>query len=153
MIPVHEKISALSQSLPTSQPPAALPHFDRLLSAAALVSAPLVAVALIVGKPWTAGSLLAGMVISLTVCGLLHLFVLRIMPFLVAGLQGRMDESVKNGAVVQFVAMIAVKFLILGLIGYAIINFHQVFLPAVLVGFALAQTAIVFTVSRHLKTQ
>ena len=115
--------------------------------------APLVAVALLFGKPWTAVSLLAGMTISLTACGLLHLFVTRIMPFLVAGLHGQTDQSAASGAVAQFGALLAIKFLALGLIGYAILNFHEVYLPGVLVGFALAQAAIVVTVARHLNTR
>lgn len=132
---------------------ASLPRFSRLFSAAVLVSAPLAAVALLAGKPWTATSLIAGMAISLTACGLLHLFVTRIMPFLVAGLQGQTDRSAGNGAVAQFGALVLVKFLALGLVGYAILNFHEVNLPAVLVGFALAQIAIVVTVARHLGTR
>jgi hypothetical protein len=150
MTPVLENKSEARLSSPVSEQASPLPQFKRLLSAASFVSAPLVAVALLFGKPWTAASLVAGAAISLAVCGLLHLFVTRIMPFLVAGLNGRIDRNAGNGAVMQFAALIVVKFLVLGLIGYAIINFHEVSLPAVLVGFVLAQAAIIVTVSRHL---
>ena len=150
MTPVLEKQSKSPLKSSETEAATPLPQFKRLFSAASFVSAPLVAVALLFGKPWTAASLVAGAAISLAVCGLLHLFVTRIMPFLVAGLSGRIDRSAGNGAVVQFAALIVVKFLVLGLVGYAIINFHEVFLPAVLVGFVLAQAAIIVTVSRHL---
>ncbi len=151
MTPVLEKKPAVPLSAPEQAAP--LPVFRRLLSAAMLVCAPLMAVALLFGKPWTAASLLAGMIISLTVCGLLHLFVTRIMPFLVAGLHGQAAQSASSGAVAQFGALLAIKFLVLGFIGYAILNFHEVYLPAVLAGFALAQAAIVVTVARHLNTR
>ena len=150
MTPVLEKQSKAPLKSIGTEAATPLPKFTRLFSAAALVIAPLAAVALLFGKPWTAASLVAGMAISLTVCGLLHLFVTRMMPFLTAGLQGQANPSAASAAVAQFFGLVAVKFLILGLIGYAIINFHEVFLPAVLVGFALAQAAIVVTVSRHL---
>ena len=152
MTPVLEKKPEAPLPFSVPDPAASLPRFSRLLSAAMLVSAPLAGLALLFGKPWTAASLAAGAVISLTACGLLHLFVTRIMPFLVAGLSGQADRSAGNGAVAQFGMLVLVKFLVLGLIGYAIINFHEVYLPGVLVGFALAQTAIVVTVARHLNT-
>ena len=150
--PGYEKKTEASVHFSVSEPASPLPGFNLLFSAAALITAPLVAVALIAGKPWTAGSLVAGMTISLIVCGLLHLFVTRIMPLLVVGLQGPGSVIARNGVVTQFVALVAVKFLVLGLIGYAIINFPEVYVPAVLVGFALAQAAIVVTVSRYLKS-
>lgn len=135
---------------PTLEDRAPLPRFSRFLPAVALVNAPLFAVYLIAGMLWSAASVVAGAAISLAACGLLHLFVEKIMPFLTAGLIGK-SRSLDQGAVAQFLGLVAAKFLVLGLVGYAILNFRAVNLPAVLIGFALTQTTIVIVVARHFK--
>lgn len=145
--PAPEKPVVTALAVP--ERPSPLPVFQRLVIAAAFVNGPLIALALIFGRPWLAGSLTAGVAISLATCGLLHAFVVKIMPLFVAGLQGQSARGANPAAVMQFVALIIVKFLALGLAGYAILNYHQINLVGVALGFALAQTAIVVTVARH----
>jgi len=135
-----------------SEQKAPLPGFSRLVLAVAMVIAPAAAICLVAVKLWWAGSLVAGALMSVAACGLLHVFVQKIMPYFIAGLQGK-ARTADPAAVVQFVGLLAVKFVILGLVGYAILNFHAINLPVVLIGFALAQTAIIFTVARHLNTR
>lgn len=145
--------------LPTSQddssplgPSSPLPRFSRFIPVVAIVNAPLVAWFLLAGKLWSVGSVFAGVAISLAACGLLHLFVARIMPFLIAGLSGR-GRNLDQGTLMQFIALVGVKFLAIGLLGYLILNFREVNLPAVLIGFAMTQTAIVAIVARHYRTR
>ncbi len=129
---------------------APLPRFSRFLPSVAVVNAPLIAVFLITGKLWSVGSALAGVAISLAACGLLHLFVEKVMPFLTAGVIGQ-HRSLEQGAITQFLGMVAAKFLLLGVVGYVLLNFREVNLPMVLIGFALTQTTIVVAAARYFK--
>ncbi len=146
--PAREDVSAPAATQANPKP-APLPDFRRLAAAAGWINAPLLAVFLLGGKPWLAGSVLVGLALSLSVCGFLYLFVAVGMNYITAGLGGRGSAAGKNGALGQFVLLLPVKFLILAGIGWALLTLHGIHYGAVLAGFALAQAAIVFTATRH----
>jgi hypothetical protein len=127
--------------------PISLPTYGRLVSASCWVCAPIIAFLLLGGRMWLALSVIIGLVLSVTVCGLLYLFVARGMDYFVAGVRGGPQE--KNGSVGQFMLLLPAKFLIVGLLGWALLTLHSINYIAVLVGFGLAQTAIAVTAARH----
>ena len=133
-----------------SQASSALPEFSRFIPAVGVINAPLLAWFLLAGKLWSVSSVLAGAAMSLAACGLLHVFVQRVLPLIVAGMSGQHSRSLDRGAVFQFVALVGVKLLALGAVGYALMNFREVNLPAVLIGFTVTQTTIVVVIARHL---
>lgn len=129
--------------------PASLPDFRRLLAAACWACAPVLAFFLIGGKLWPALSVGIGLVLSVTVCAMLYLFVARGMDYFVASVRGTGGAQQKNGSVGQFVILLPAKFLVIGLLGWALLTLHQINYIAVLVGFGLAQIAITVTAARH----
>lgn len=129
--------------------PTSLPGFRRLLAAACWTCAPVLAYFLIEGKLWPALSIGIGLVLSVTVCAMLYLFVARGMDYFVASVRGTSGAQQKNGSVGQFVILLPAKFLVIGLLGWALLTLHQINYIAVLVGFGLAQIAITVTAARH----
>lgn len=148
--PTLEKKLQARSSPDSSEGLSALPRFSQFIPAVAIVNGPLTAWFLLAGKLWSVGSVAAGVTMSLAACGLLHVFVQRVMPFLIAGLSGQGSRGMDQGAIFQFVMLVGVKLLALGAVGFVILNFREVNLPAVLIGFTLTQTTIVVVVTRHL---
>ena len=134
---------------PDAKRPSSLPGYRQLLTAACWVCAPLIAFFLLRVKLWLALSVGIGLVLSVTVCAMLYLFVVRGMDYFVAGARGTGGAQAKNGSVGQFVILLPAKFLVVGLLGWALLTIHQINDIAVLVGFGLAQTAITVTAARH----
>lgn len=126
----------------------ALPSFARMARIAGIAISPFVALCLIGGKVWLALSLMAGVVLSLAVCGMLYLFVNLGMASMVAGLQER-SAADRSAQTMQFILALFAKFLVLAGVGYAVMTLHSISLPAILTGFIVAQTAIVLTATRH----
>ncbi len=124
-----------------------LPSFGRLVSASCWACAPAVAFLMLSRHLWLTLSVLMGLALSVTVCGMLYLFVARGMDYFVAGVRGGVRE--KNGSVGQFVLLLPAKFVVVGLLGWALLTLHSINYVAVLVGFGLAQTAIAATAARH----
>ena len=116
--------------------------------ASAIAASPFVALCLVGTKLWAAISLTAGVGLSLAVCGLLYLFVDCGMTHLVSGLRGRGKTDV-GSQTLQFMLVLFTKFLVLGGVGYAVLTFHAINLLAVLLGFIVAQAAIILTAIRH----
>lgn len=102
------------------------------------------ALCLLAGRVWLAVSLAAGMALSLIVCGLLYVFVEFGMKLL--------TDGTRRPNLLPLLVLLPGKFLILGLAGWAIFSVRAISLPAVLVGFVLAQAAIVVTASRKPRT-
>lgn len=126
-----------------------LPTYRQLVTSACWVCAPALAFFLLQGKLWPAVSVGIGLALSVTVCGLLYLFVARGMDYFVAGARGGGGAQEKNGSVLQFALLLPAKFLLVGLLGWALLSLHSINYLAVLVGFGLAQAAITVTAARH----
>lgn len=130
---------------------AALPEFRRLMSvAAALVGLP-VALCLVGGKLWLALSLAGGAALSLLVCGLLYGFVAHAMANISRSLRGPDGAAARGGSMLAFIGLLVGKFALVGLAAYALMSVRHISLPCVLLGFLLAQTAIVVTAARHFR--
>ena len=130
------------------KPPAALPDFPRLARAAIQVNAPIVAVLLLLGKLWLSLSVVIGVALSLATCGFIYLFVSRGMDLYSATASSE-HRTNKNGSLPQFLLLLPAKFLVLALIGWALLSSHSVNYFAVLAGFALAQATVVMTAGKH----
>lgn len=129
---------------------AMLPPYRRLLLAACCATAPLVAVALLLGRPWWAASVIGGLAMSLAVGGLLHVLIGRAMGYFVAGLRGPASDTAHAGSLVQFAALVLLKFVLLAGVAWAIVSIHPLSLLVVLVGFLVGHAALIVTASRHL---
>lgn len=125
-----------------------LPTYRQLVTSACWVCAPALAFFLLQGKLWPAVSVGIGLALSVTVCGLLYLFVARGMDYFVAGVRGTSGAQ-KNGSTLQFALLLPAKFLLVGVLGWALLTLHSINYLAVLVGFGLAQAAITFTAAKH----
>lgn len=147
--PPRQKTTKVDAPAPAETPRASLPGFGRLASVACWTCAPLLAIFLVKGWVWSSLSLVVGLVLSLTVCSMLYLFVARGMDYLVARGQGGAAE--KNGSVLSFAVLLPLKFVLVGLIGWALLTLHSINYLVVLIGFMLAQTAITVTAARHFK--
>jgi hypothetical protein len=128
-----------------------LPSYRRLLTAACYATAPFIALFLILGKPWWAASMMAGLAMSAAVGGLLHVLIGRAMGYFVAGLRGPASGAPQAGSMLQFGALVLLKFLLLAGIAWAIVSIHGLNLMVVLAGFLVGHTAIIIAASRHLK--
>jgi len=129
----------------------ALPGFDRLAGAACTLGALPVALLLLTGRLWPAVSVVLGVGISLGVCGLLFLFVERVMPVFFGSVRGQAGTLATQGTQLQFFFLLGAKLLFIALVGAAFLTLHHVNPVAVLVGFVLGQSAIVLSAIRFRK--
>ena len=129
-----------------SRPPAALPSFRALAGAACTAGALPVALLLLAGRAWLAVSVALGAGMSLGVCGLLFLFVERIMPTVFSAARGS-----AAAAQPQFLLLLGAKLALIALVGAAFLTLHSVNPIAVIIGFALGQGAIVLSATRFRK--
>lgn len=125
------------------QPSAALPSFRTLMGAACAAGALPVAVLLLAGRAWPAFSVALGVGMSLGVCGLLFLFVERVMPVVFGAARGG-----AAGSQPQFLLLLGAKLVFIALVGAAFLTLHSVNPIAVIVGFVLGQGAIVVSAIR-----
>ncbi len=130
----------------SKQPSAALPSFRALAGSACTAGALPAAVLLLLGQVWLAVSVALGVGMSLGVCGLLFLFVERIMPTVFGAARGS-----AAGAQPQFLLLLGVKLALIALVGAAFLTLRSVNPVAVLVGFVLGQGAIVVSAIRFRK--
>lgn len=133
--------------------PAALPGFRHLAGAACLWGALPIALLLLAGRLWLAVSVGLGLAISLGVCGLLFLFVERVAPLFFGAARGRAGSALTGGAQLQFLLLLGAKLVFIALLGAAFLTLRHVNSIAVLIGFLLAQTAIVLLALRFRKTK
>lgn len=92
-----------------------------------------------------------GAALSLLVCALLYGFVAHGMANLGQSLREPGGAAARGGSMAAFGALLVSKCVLVGLAGYALMSVRQINLLCVLIGFLLAQTAIVVTATRHFK--
>ena len=148
--PQPESVSIGSQSAPTGDhgPAAHLPRYRDILSSAALAVSPLFAVSLILMRIGWAEGLIGGTIIAMVVAGMLHVMMTQVLPLMIALGTGQPAGAGKNAAVLQFAALLIVKFLVLIAVGFVVLNTRSVNLAAVLVGFVASQAGILLRVAR-----
>ncbi len=132
-------------------PSAALPKFPQMAGVCSIASALPVGLLLILGKIWLAVSVALGAGISLGICGLLFLFIERVMPQFFQTTRSRGGAASAQGAQLQFLLLLSAKLAFIALVGAAFLTLHQIQPVAVLVGFVLGQSAIVLSVIRFRK--
>ncbi len=119
----------------------ALPGFGRLAGGACGAGAVPVALLMLGKQIGIAGGVALGVAISLGVCGLLFLFVERVMPFFVGTV--RSDRGAAHGSQLQFLLLLAAKLVFIALVGGAFLTWHSINPVAVLCGFVTGQTTMV----------
>jgi hypothetical protein len=128
---------------------AALPRFRTLTGAAYAVGVLPVAVLFLMGRTWPAISIALGVGMSLGVCGLLFLFVERIMPAVFGA--ARSGAAGMPGSQPQFLIFLGAKLAFIALVGAVFLSLHSVNSLGVIAGFLLGQTAIVVSAIRFRK--
>lgn len=132
---------------------ASLPGFRRLAGAACTVGALPIALLLLTGRIWPAVSVAVGVGISLGVCGLLFLFVERVMPILFDVVRGGAGAAAAQGSQVQFLLLLGAKLAFIALVGAAFLTLRHINPIAVIIGFVLGQSAIVLSAIRFRNTK
>ena len=134
------------KKLADRQSSAALPSFRALAGSACTAGALPVAALLLLGRAWPAVSVALGVGMSLCVCGLLFLFVERIMPRVFGTARGN-----ASAAQPQFLLLLGAKLVFIALVGAAFLTLRTVSPIAVAAGFVLGQGAIVVSAIRFRK--
>jgi Flp pilus assembly protein TadB len=131
----------------TSLPPASpIPSLRAIgFAACSGVAFPL-ALSLLFGKLWIALSLLAGGVLSFAVCGMLFVFVEKIMPVAMRGLLGGAAGAGAKVSLVPFYGVALLKFVVIALLAWAIFACPRIGPLGVVAGFVVAQVSIVILV-------
>ncbi len=124
----------------------ALPTMKRLWRNASVAVSPLIALGLICGRPWLALSLTAGLILSLGACSMLYALTDVGLTWL---LPGRGDAPLSGGKGPQMVLALGGKFLIVAAVGYLLMVVPHINVFAVLLGFLVAQAAVVLSAARH----
>jgi hypothetical protein len=132
-------------------PSPALPRFTRLAGAGCLGGALPIALLLLTGRTWLAVSVALGVGISLGVCGLLFLFVERVMPVIFGAARSHGGPLSTQGTQLQFFFLLGAKLAFIVLVGAAFLTLRQVNPIGVIIGFALGQGAIVVSAIRFRK--
>ena len=140
-----------SSETASAESSAALPRFSRMAAAACMAGALPVALLLLTGRGWLAVSVALGVAISLGVCGLLFLFVERVMPVLFDSVRGRAGALATQGTQLQFFFLLGAKLVFVALVGAAFLTLRHVNPVAVITGFVLGQAAIVLSALRYRK--
>jgi len=130
-------------------PSTALPGFNRLASGACWAGLLPISLLLLGRQIALAGSVALGVAVSLGVCGLLFLFVERIMPVLIGS--ARSNPGLAQGSQVQFLLLLGAKLTFITLIGAAFLTLHPISPVAVLAGFLVGQSTMVLQAVRFRK--
>lgn len=128
------------------KPSAALPGFNRLAGAAFVSGLLPVALLMLCGRAVLAGSAALGVIVSLGVCGLLFLFIERIMPAFVG--TARRNSGAVHGSQFQFLLLLGAKLLVIALVGAAFLTLRPINPIAVLAGFLVGQTTMIVSALR-----
>jgi hypothetical protein len=134
-----------------AKPSAALPGFRALAGSACTAGALPVALLMLLGRAWPAFSVALGVGMSLGVCGLLFLFVERIMPTIFGAMRGSAGGACVPGSQPQFLLLLGAKLAFIALVGAAFLTLHSVNPLGVIAGFVLGQGAIVVSAIRFRK--
>lgn len=132
--------------------PAGLPPFRPLAAAAFAANAPLLCWLLLTGQAASSLGLLAGLAIGLVLYGSLHLFVGRALEPLFAGIRGQAKPST-GGAKSLFVALLPLKFLLLGGLMFLLIRGGHLCIGWFAAGFVTTQVAVTATTVRRFAGQ
>lgn len=125
---------------------AALPGFNRLAGLACAVGLLPVVLLLLSGRTRLAESAALGVAISLGICGLLFLFVERVMPVLTG--TSRKNIGSAQSSKFQFLLLLGVKLLFIALVGAAVLTLRHISSIAVLAGFLVGQTTMIVSAFR-----
>lgn len=150
MITTEPPDATASQTVPRGASKA-LPRFPSLAGSACTAGALPVALLLLAGRVWLAVSAALGVGISLGVCGLLFVFIERVVPLWIGGARDHAGAAPAQGAQIQFLLLLGAKLAFIALVGAAFLTLRPVSPVAVLVGFVLGQSAIVVSASRYRK--
>ena len=145
----HSLKTADGQQRPPATGSAALPGFNRLAGGACAAGLVPVGLLLLAGRSGLAGSAALGVALSLGVCGLLFLFVERVMPLLVGS--ARTHPGGAQGSQFQFLILLGAKLVFIALVGAAFLTMKHINPVAVLAGFLVGQTSMVVSALRYRK--
>ena len=133
------------ESVP-DRPSAALPGFNRLAGLACVAGLLPVGLLLLSGRTGLAGSATLGVAISIGICGLLFLFIERIMPVFTGASRKNMGSA--QSSQFQFLLLLGVKLLFIALVGAAFLTLRHINSIAVLAGFLVGQTTMIVSALR-----
>jgi hypothetical protein len=129
-----------------------LPAFRPLAVTAFAANAPVLACLLLLGRLGNGLSLLAGLLIGLALYGSLHLFIGRGLEPLFAGIRGQ-AQPVVGGAKTVFLALLPLKFLVIGGLMFLLVRGGHLSLVWFTVGFLITQASITAAAVLHLAKQ
>lgn len=139
---------AQQRSEPVPKSSDGLPAFRPLAVIAFAANVPLLAWLLLAGRLGTALSVLAGLAIGLAVYGSLHLFIGRGLEPFFAGIRGQAKPA--DGAKALFVALLPVKYLVLGGLMFLLVRGGHLSIVWFTVGFLITQVSVTATTVLHL---
>ena len=147
--PLTEAPAAAKAAAEASARPSGLPPFRPLVVTAFAANAPVLSWLLLTGRLANALSLLAGFGIGIALYGSLHLFIGRALTPLFAGIRGQAKPNV-GGTKVLFVALLPLKYLVIGGLMFALVRGGHLSLLWFVVGFLTTQVFITAATVRHL---
>lgn len=139
------------QRPPTAAPTSkdGLPPFRPLAVIAFAANVPVLSWLLIVGRVENALSLLAGFFVGIALYGSLHLFIGRGLEPLFAGVRGQAKPNI-GGAKTLFVALLPLKYLVIGGLMFLLIRGGHLSLLWFIAGFVVTQVSITAAAVPHL---
>ena len=140
----------MEQAKPTAS---GLPPFRPLAVIAFAANVPLLSWLLMTGRLGNGLSLLAGLSVGLALYGSLHLFIGRGLEPFFAGVRGRANPAAFGGAKSLFVALLPLKYLVIGALMFVLIRGGHLSLVWFIVGFLTTQIAITAAAVSHLAKQ
>ncbi len=147
--------SPADKVLPADKAPPApngLPPFRPLTVTGFAANVPLLSWLLLTGRPANALGLLAGFLIGIALYGSLHLFVGRALEPLFAGIRGQAKPNI-GGSKTFFVALLPLKYLVLGGLMFLLIRGGHLSILWFSVGFVVTQISITAATILHLARQ
>ena len=143
----------LAQQRPEAVPSSSegLPALRPLVVTAFAANAPVLAWLLLVGRLGIALSVLAGLAIGLAVYGSLHLFISRGLEPFFASIRGQAKPA--DGIKGLFVALLPVKYLVLGGLMFLLIRGGHLSIAWFSIGFLITQRSITTATVLHIAKQ
>ena len=139
---------AQSQSEPVPPSRDGLPAFRPLAGVAFAANVPALAWLLMVGRLGNGLSVLAGLTIGLALYGSLHLFIGRGLEPFFAGIRGQAKPA--DGAKGLFIALLSLKYLVLGGLMFLLVRGGHLSIAWFTVGFLITQVSITVATVSHL---
>ncbi len=132
-----------------SPPKSGLPPFRPLAAVAFAANVPVLSWLLIAGRLENALSLLSGFFVGIALYGSLHLFIGRGLEPLFAGIRGQAKPNI-GGAKMLFVALLPLKYLLIGGLMFLLIRGGHLSLLWFILGFMVTQVSITAAAVSHL---